>query len=62
MGSTSYARKPTSEVPLNRLLPAYWSSKAALNMQVGLGLMQQQLLRPEQHCLCSIRASNQVQR
>ena len=48
MGSTSYARKPHSESPLNQMWPAYWSSKAALNMQVGPCLVQQQLLRPKQ--------------
>ena len=57
MGSTSYARKPHSEVPLNHMWPAYWSSKAALNMQVGPGLAQRQLLRPKQHPLCLMRAS-----
>ena len=57
MGSTSFARKPHSEVPLNQMWPAYWSSKAALNMQVGPGLVQRQLLRPEQHPLCSLGTS-----
>ena len=37
MGSISFARKPHSESPLNIMMTAYWSSKAALNMQVGLG-------------------------
>lgn len=44
LGSTSFARKPLSESPLNHMMTAYCSSKAALNMQVGSGLMQQQVL------------------
>ena len=54
MGSTSYARKPHSESPLNHMGTSYWSSKAALNMQVGMGLKQPEVLRSEQHPVCSV--------